>query len=50
MPRLGVFGDVGNGRELPVYRGFWGVGGVLGCARGVFACGGWALLGLLGPF
>lgn len=58
IPRFGVFGDVGNGRERPVYRGFWGFGGVLGCARGVLSvgdgpcwgAGGWALLCLFGPF
>lgn len=34
----------------PCLSGFWGVGGGFGvCARG-FECGGWALLGLLGPF
>lgn len=49
IPRFGVFGDVENGRECPVYRGFWGVGGGFGvCARG-FECGGWALLGLSEP-
>lgn len=59
IPRFGVFGDVGNGRECPVYRGFVGLGVVLGCARGVLSvgdggpcwgAGGWALLCLFGPF
>ena len=39
IPRFGVFGDVGNGRECPVYRGFVGLGVVLGCARGVLSVG-----------
>ena len=29
IPRFGVFGDVGNGRECPVYGGFVGLGVVL---------------------
>ena len=54
IPRFGVFVDVENGRECPVYRGFWGFGGVLGCARGVLVWGMglavplWAFLSLWG--
>lgn len=47
-----MFGDVENGRECPVYRGFGGLGVVLGCARGVLSVGDgpcWAFLGLSEP-
>lgn len=53
IPRFGVFGDVGNGRECPVYWGFGGLGVVLGCARGGFGVGDgpcWASWCLSEPF
>ena len=38
---------IGTEEDLSGFLGVWGCFGV--CARG-FECGGWALLGLLGPF
>lgn len=44
IPRFGVFGDVENGRERPVYRVFWGVGVFWGVREGFL----WWMMGLAG--